>query len=431
MLLVAATTSLVLLAFLVPLGLLLRTLAEDRAIAQAVQEVQGLAVVAAVVVDPAQLEPVVQLADQSSVRDVSVVLPSRRVLGAPVDAGSRSLALAFEGSSFTATTAGGREVLVPVVQATDQRVVVRAFVPESELRRGVGPALGVLLGLATVLLAVALLVADRLARGTVRPVTALARATRALAAGDLQAQVQPDGPIEVREVGVAVNELGTRIGELLAAEREYAADLSHRLRTPLTALRLQVEGLRSPAERAALGSAVEALDAAVSAVIRTARNPRQGDREHCDAVEVVRERASFWQVLAEDQGRPWSVALPSGPRPVRLPAPDLSTALDVLLENAFTHTGDVAPIAIGVRDDGDLVAVEVVDAGPGLAPAALERGRSGAGSTGLGLDIARRTAEQAGGGLVVEDRPTGGARVVLLLGRHEPTSSQRSAQQSV
>ena len=97
MLLVAATTSLVLLAFLVPLGLLLRTLAEDRAVAQALQEVQGLAVVAAVVVDPAQLEPVVQLADQGSVRDVSVVLPGGGVLGAPVDTASRTLALAAQG----------------------------------------------------------------------------------------------------------------------------------------------------------------------------------------------------------------------------------------------------------------------------------------------------------------------------------------------
>ena len=311
-------------------------------------------------------------------------------------------------------------MLVAVESAAGGQRVVQAFVPASQLRRGVALALAVLVALAVALLAVAMLVADRLARSTVRPVTALARATRDLARGDLRAQVEPDGPAEVREVGVAVNALGTRIAELLAAERETVADVSHRLRTPLTALRLQAESLSSPAERASLGAAVEALDTAVSTVIRTARNPLHDEPQHCDAVDVVRERASFWQVLAEDQGRAWSVEVPGGSRPVRLTRSELSAALDVLLENAFTHTGEGVPIALAVRDEGELVAVEVVDAGPGLSAEALERGRSGAGSTGLGLDIARRTAEQAGGRLVLDDQPAGGARVVLLLARAAP-----------
>lgn len=413
-LLVAATTSLVLIAFLVPLALLLRTLAVDRAVAQSVQEAQGLAAVVAVVTDPAQLEPVVQLADERSERAVSVVLPDGRRLGAPVEAGSRLLALAAGGRSFTAEVAGGREVLVPV-DTRAGRAVVRSYVPDRLLHRGVARGTAVLVALGLALLGVGILVADRLARGTVRPVTALARTAHDLAEGDLDARVDPAGPPEVREVGRAVNRLGTRIGELLAAEREAVADLSHRLRTPLTALRLEAEGLRDRAEAARIGAGVADLERTVDDVIRSARRPvREGVVARCDAAAVVGERAAFWRVLAEDQDRVLTVSVPPALAPVRLLAEDLAAAVDALLGNVFAHTPEGSAIDVAVTVDAD-VEVEVADRGPGLPAEALERGRSGAGSTGLGLDIARRTAEAAGGSLLLAERPAGGSRVVLVL----------------
>ena len=302
-LLVIATTSLVLIAFLVPLGLLLRTLAADRATAQGVQEAQGLAAVVALIRDPAQLDPVVQLADQRSERAVSVVLPNGRVVGAPLSGASRLLELAATGRSFTADVSGGREVYVPVDTELG-RAVVRSFVPGELLHRGVARAIGLLVALGLGLLLVGVLVADRLARGMVRPVTALARTAHDLAEGDLAARVEPAGPPEVRDVGVAVNRLGRRIGELLAAERESVADLSHRLRTPLTALRLDAGGLRDREEADRITAGVESLERTVDDVIRSARRPmREGVHAECDAVTVVRDRAAFWRVLAEDQGR--------------------------------------------------------------------------------------------------------------------------------
>ena len=297
------------------------------------------------------------------------------------------------------------------------RAVVRSFVPDDLLRRGVRPAVLVLTGLGVGLLLLAVVVADRLARGTVRPVTALAGAARRLSAGELTARVEPGGPPEVREVGVAVNALGRRIEELLVAERESVADLSHRLRTPLTALRLDAEGLRDPAEADRLGADVAAVERTVDELIRGARRPvREGGHAACDAAAVVAERAAFWAVLAEDQARPWRVQLEPGEHLVRLAAGDLAAAVDALLGNAFAHTPDTAAVDVRVERRDGAVAVEVADRGPGLPPGALQRGRSGAGSTGLGLDIARRTAEASGGRLQVEDRPGGGARVVLLLG---------------
>jgi signal transduction histidine kinase len=413
-LLVAATTTLVLIAFLVPLAVLLRTLAVDRATAQGVQEAQGLATTLAFV-DPSQLASVVQQADQRTARDVSVVLPSGQVLGAPLPAASQLLALARKGSSFTAEVDGGREVLVPV-DIDRGRAVVRSFVPARLLHQGVASAIGVLVALGLALLVLGLLVADRLARGTLRPVTALARTAHDLAEGDLSARVVPAGPVEVREVGGAVNRLAGRIGELLAAERESVADLSHRLRTPLTALRLEAEALHDPQDAAQIGAAVEALERTVDDVIRSARRPvREGMVAQCDAVTVVRDRAGFWQVLAEDQDRALSVHLAPGPLVVRLLPEDLSAAVDALLGNVFAHTPDGTAAEVIVRATPGGVEVEVADRGPGLPPSAAERGRSGAGSTGLGLDIARRTAEAAGGQLLLADRPAGGARIVLVM----------------
>jgi signal transduction histidine kinase len=412
----AATTSLVLVAFLLPLAYLVRSLAEDRAVAAALQEAQSLAVLAAVS-PQADLAGAVALLDQRSPRRLTVLLPDGRALGDPLPTGSRTLALAGTGRSFTADVTGGREVFVPVDTAGG-RAVVRSFVPSSLLHRGVGSAVFALCALALGMLLVAVLVADRLARGMVRPVEDLARTTHALADGELDSRAEPAGPPEVREVAQAVNALGRRIGELLVAEREAVADLSHRLRTPLTALRLDAEGLRDPEEAARLATDVAAVERAVDDLIREARRAvREGVTASCDAVAVTRDRVSFWSVLAEDQARGFGADLPPGPLLVRVSAEDLAAALDVLLENVFAHTPDGTEAAVTVRQTATGAVVEVADRGPGLPSDALERGRSGGGRTGLGLDIARRTAEASGGRLRVAGRPEGGSTVTLELGR--------------
>jgi signal transduction histidine kinase len=273
----------------------------------------------------------------------------------------------------------------------------------------------VLGGLGLTLLAVALLVADRLARTLTRPISELATTAHRLGTGDLTARVRPDGPREVRDVGLAVNRLADRIGELLAAEREAAADLAHRLRTPLTALRLDAEALTGPGRDRVLDD-VEALRRGVDEVIAEARRPvREGLRAACDARAVVLERVRFWSVLAEEEGRAVAVELPPGPAPVRLAEADLGAAVDALLGNVFAHTPEGTPFRVSVRPrpDGG-TDVEVADAGPGLGEHTPERGHSGGGSTGLGLDIARRTAEAGGGGLRLASTPAGTAVTLHL-----------------
>lgn len=411
-LLVAATTLLVVVAFLLPLAVLIQTLAADRATGQALQEAQGLAVVVAVTA-PDRLGPAVALLDSGSPREITVYLPDGTSVGAPAGPVSE---LARSGRSYTVDVPGGRAVHVPV-DTEAGRAVVLSVVPDALLRRGVRPAVLVLLGLGGGLLLVAVLVADRLARVTVQPVTALAAAAHRLAAGDLSARVVPAGPPEVREVGTAVNTLGRRIEELLVAERESVADLSHRLRTPLTALRLDAEALRDRDDGARLEADVAALERTVDEVIRGARRVvREGGHASCDAVAVVAARAAFWAVLAEDQRRPWSVVLPAEPLAVRLTADDLGAAVDALLGNVFAHTPETAAVQVSVVGEAGQVLVQVSDRGPGLPADASARGRSGVGSTGLGLDIARRTAEVSGGRLRLGDAVPHGAVVTLELG---------------
>jgi signal transduction histidine kinase len=193
------------------------------------------------------------------------------------------------------------------------------------------------------------------------------------------------------------------------------ADLSHRLRTPLTVLRMQADALPDPEARERFQEAAAELERAVTGVIEEARRPiREGAGAPVDLGPLARERAEFWGALADDQNRPWRVSVPDRPQRVAVSAADLEAALDALLGNVFSHTADGTGFAVLVEpvpDGGTRLVVE--DAGPGFGTDALERGRSGDGSTGLGLDIARRTAEAAGGGIAVGPASLGGARITL------------------
>jgi signal transduction histidine kinase len=301
------------------------------------------------------------------------------------------------------------------VTGPDQVAVLRVRVPRELLTDGVTSAWAFLAVLAAALLVVAVVATDRLARSVTRPAADLAATGRALAGGDVQARAQVGGPPEIADVGTALNALADRIHELLTAERERVADLSHRLRTPLTALRLGAEGQGSPS----LVADVDRLEAEVTELIRSARRPLHEEVVlRCDLAAVVEDRVAFWGALADDDGRTWSstVSLP-GPHLVRLSAADAGAMLDVLLGNVFAHTPDAAPYEVRLSRIDDHVELLVDDGGPGFSGAEPEvrRGESAAGSTGLGLDIAASSARDAGGGLRIDRSPLGGARFVLEL----------------
>lgn len=409
--LVAVTMTLVLAAFLVPLGLVLRNSAADRAISLATDTAQSTA--ALIAADP---DAVAGIAGSTGTGlTVSVFLGDGTVAGRPGPR-STSVQLAARGVAFTASSGGGVEALVPVQGMPGGTAVVRAYASAGLLREGVGRTWAVLVALGAALLVLGLLLADRLGRRLVGAVTGLAGTADRLAGGDLSARAAPEGPRELRRVGAELNRLAARIGELLAAEREEVADLAHRLRTPVTALRLDVDAVTDPEDRQRFGADVDHLERIVDEVIRTARRPgREGAGAASDLAAVAADRLAFWAPLAEDDGRPVTSALPAHPVAVRCTAADLGAAIDALIQNVFAHTPDrtAMRVEVAAHPDGG-GSLTIADDGPGFpAGTDLTRGAGGGTSTGLGLDIARRTAESAGGTMTLSPATPAGATVTL------------------
>jgi signal transduction histidine kinase len=412
--LVMATTSLVLVSFMVPFALVLRTLAADNATSNAIVQAQSVAPLLAAM-HGSDLRLAVAEVNATSNAPVTVFLPDGTQVGVSA-ARSASVQLALrDKKSFSASVPGGIEVLVAVGGLTGGTAVIRSFVPSAVLRHGVTRAWLLLLGIGAFLLLLSAVVADQLARSLVRPLTAVALAADRLAGGDRSARAVVAGPHEVRRAGAGLNRLADRIDLLISDERESVADLSHRLRTPLTVLRIDAESLRD----ARLLDDVAAMERTVSEIINETR--RRGGRQPgiaCDATAVIAERVAFWRPLAEDQDRVMSVTVPAGPAPVRVSAEDLAACADVLFENVFTHTPEGAALMVRLSHQaGGGAWLVVADDGPGFPPGGpVRRGLSRGGSTGLGLDIARRAAEASGGTMTIGRSPSGGGSVTLGLG---------------
>lgn len=421
----AAVTAMIVVAFCIPLGRLIQVVAANRTLDAAKLESRSLA--GAISAVPGQTGTITQLVEQAnagSPRPVTVYPPEGPPLGPPIPVDAE-VELARKGRSFTAAGPhGGRDILVGIVGSNPgATTVVRVRVPASLLSRGVPRAWAILAATGFLVVVVAVGLADRLALSIVRPMGELYSVTRRLQRGELGARVSPAGPPEVAEVGLAVNGLADRIGELLAAEREAAADLSHQLRTPLTALRLDAEGLESADDRMRIATDVGRLEQVVTRVIQESRHSSghqaagHGGRA-CDLGEVVRHRLAFWSILATDQGRQCTVEVPSGPQPVGVSQRELEVCLDALLNNVFAHTPGGASFSVEVMAGSGRDWILVVqDKGPGLPGSALPaRGASSGSGTGLGLDIVRRTAEASGGGLSGGRSPDGGARIEVSFG---------------
>jgi signal transduction histidine kinase len=205
----------------------------------------------------------------------------------------------------------------------------------------------------------------------------------------------------------------------LQLERETAADLSHRLRTPLTGARLNADALPDSDRKHQLVAQLDDIERVVDHVIDEIRRPdRQARGAVTDLDKVVAERVAFWEPLAADEGRKLDASHNRSPALVGSPEADLAAALDALIGNVFAHTQPGTGLAVSVhRSNGPYVDVVVEDAGDGFTDdlSVADRGRSGTDSTGLGLDIARRTAVAAGGELLLRSSALGGAEVTMRL----------------
>ena len=434
-LLVVGMTALVVVAFAVPLAVLIRHNVYNDAVRALGDEANRIAVyLHSEETDRTAAQIAAYLKTLSDERVASVTLGSGSVIGSLPPGGAASLpSLPDHGPGGddrhgggpggdpldnVVSYAGGKlaQLEVPSPQGFS---VVRVYASDDQLHDGETGWWWLLAGASIGLLLIGVCAAELLTRRIVRPLVRTAGTARALSVGDTSARAPTNGPREVAEVGVALNRLADRIDELIAEERETVANLSHRLRTPLTALRLEAEGLRDPADADRVGNHVTALERMLTSVIHSARRPqREGRMPSCDATAVVGERVAFWSALAEDQQRRSVVSLPHDPVLVRAAAEDLAAALDALLENVVAHTPEGTAFAVTLTPVAGGARLEVSDEGPGLPAAEPVRGRSDRGSSGLGLDIARACAEASGGSMTLGASPSGGALITLEL--HAP-----------
>ncbi|MFC5835674.1 sensor histidine kinase [Nonomuraea insulae] len=412
--LMVAVTSMVALAFLVPLALIVKETAQTRAVAGAERQASALVPVLAVTTGRDDLGHAMARTEAGRRGLLAIHVNGGATVGTSRAPAAEVAGAAAQTRASTVELDGGYVLLRPVALDGDRGAVIEVFVPADDLNQGVFTSWAVLTGVAVVLVLGSVLVGDRLGARVVRATRRLGTAATALGSGDLSERIHPEGPPELKAAANAFNAMANHVTHLLAAERELAADLSHRLRTPLTALRLSLDQLGPRAEPSR--QALARLEGEVTTIISAARRPARANRS-CDAAEVLRERLAFWSALAEDQGRPWELVGATLPVRAPVPAGELTAVVDALLGNVFRHTAEGTAFSVTLHEGRDSVGVLVADAGPGIPDpeAALERGASGSGSTGLGLDIARRLAESTGGVMRLDRSSLGGAQVQVWL----------------
>ena len=431
-------TTIVALAFLVPLGIVLQSDNRQDALADAARRGGIVAGALTVTTDADALATVIDAAGG----DVHVH---------GVEAGPRSRAddadvrRAAAGTDPVVVDVDGGALRLEPVRVGDRVVVVEVFVGDDALSGNSGRMWLTLLGIALALVIVTVAVVDRMAGRAVGAALSLSRAAVALGDGDFTTRVRPSGPRELAQAGLAFNRMAERLNVSRTDDFELVADLSHRLRTPLTVLRLDADALDS--DDTSVGSFSEAeldrrrtirrirqaivtLEGEIDVLIKTTRKTisQEAGPGSCDASEVVRERMVFWSQLADDQNRPHKVVGAHTRIPVPVPRAELAAALDAVIGNVFRYTPQSTAFEVAISRRDGYVAVRVDDAGPGIAnpERALRRGTSDRGSTGLGLDIAKRVTLQAQGSVSIDRAHLGGASVVMLLRDPEATVKQVS-----
>ena len=423
-LLMAVISTAIVASFVIPLLLLVRTLAEDRGMAVASQQANTVAVLLASLPSDSRVADVLQPSLTNSPAQTSVVLSDGRVLGAPwPDApADPAYVRAEQGEAFSVRDAAGGRVYVPVL-VNGGVAVTRAAMTEAQLAEGVPLAWVSIIGLGLLLSGVAVLVAAQAGRSVSRPLLAVADTAHRLRGGDLAARAPVTGPAESVELGSALNGLAERIEQLLAAERDNVRGLAHRLRTPVTALRLETEQVDDPEARAELAELVGQLQTAIDEVVRDARRPLREDLPaDCDATALVAARIDYWRPLAEDQQRTVEVDLPGEPLRVGLSALELGDVVDICIDNIFAHTPDGAGLAVSLATTASTAVLVVRDAGPGFptAPAPSRPGTSG-----MGLQIARRLVQSAHGTLTTSPPGRPGAEVRIELPRSASATARK------
>jgi signal transduction histidine kinase len=285
----------------------------------------------------------------------------------------------------------------------------------STVSQQLGRTLLVILAVALLAVLAAVALAVRQARRLASPLTDLAETAERLGSGDPRPRHRRYGVPELDRIADVLDASAERIGRMLTAERRLAADASHQLRTPLTALSMRLEEIMATAddreavkEEAAIAlGQVERLTDVVQRLLTNSRDPRTGSAVDFDLDEVVKQQVEEWRPAYQGEGRSMVLSGARGLRAVGTPGA-VAQVLATLIENSLMH--GAGTVALHTRVTGNQAVVEVSDDGPGVPPdlgaRVFERSVSGRNSTGLGLAVARDLAEADGGRLeLLQQRP--------------------------
>ncbi|MGW0547619.1 ATP-binding protein [Streptomyces altiplanensis] len=309
---------------------------------------------------------------------------------APIEIGERPEGSVIEGVARSGT---GEKVTVQESRSTVTDEVGRTLL--------IIGAVALLAVIAAVLLAV------RQANRLASPLTDLAETAERLGSGDPRPRHKRYGVPELDRVADVLDSSAERIARMLTAERRLAADASHQLRTPLTALSMRLEeitlteDLDTVKEEATIAlTQVERLTDVVQRLLTNSRDPRTGSAVVFDLDEVVKQQIEEWRPAYRSAGRAIVHSGKHGMQAVGTPGA-VAQVLAALIENSLMHGGGT--VALRTRVTGNQAVIEVTDEGPGV-PADLgarifERSISGRNSTGIGLAVARDLAEADGGRL--------------------------------
>jgi signal transduction histidine kinase len=238
---------------------------------------------------------------------------------------------------------------------------------------------------------------------------------------------------ELDRVADVLDGSAERIARMLTAERRLAADASHQLRTPLTALSMRLEeitltdDLETVKEEATIAlTQVERLTDVVERLLTNSRDPRTGSAVTFDLDEVIQQQLAEWRPAYRSAGR---AIVSSGKRHLEAVGTPGAVAqvLAALIENSLMHGGGT--VALRTRVTGNQAVIEVTDEGPGV-PADLgarifERAISGRNSTGIGLAVARDLAEADGGRLeMLQTKPPIFGLFLSRTPVHKPRGSE-------